>query len=1424
MKGNKIALASSALVLVSALVALAANADETVYVRPGDKTEVLLKSPSDDGRVVRLKMPAGVVTNTADLVVRNAASAVVEIDGRGTTYVMPRRTDGKYWGPAFKVSAGRRDGSALWQFDYNGAGKTVAPGTLSDFLVRVDNTGDRRILSFAEGRFEFGPTSYTRLFTGNPGDEKDAVIEICPKACLRSPANVALSHPSRKSTVLVRGGRLELPGSIMSFGPYWGTLAKTDTPRTVCISVREGGTFRFGEYGGRSLSLGSSTKGSTSNVTFAVMADASTVCQVGGGYTVRTEGPGRHAFVFRNGSKASFAGTVSLGGKPGATGLVAVENSEANFARTLTLGDGGHAKLTALNAKLSFDDAVRVVDGAVVLGNGTEVSLSAKGAICGNGAASSISADGARVSVDAKGAERPLGGFATAAVGAGGLTLSSARTVTIEQSFCSERGAKGVLRLEGAGTKRIVGDVLVDKLVATGGSVEITGACTAKVVSKEGSVVRVGDRIVSFGKRPNEDVLMRFADVSTYEIVEIDGGRGFDLGRTARRPDSTFFFDRRTNTVCTAIVPCEEYVRAWVLCSVDPDPKKDRHFTVRLTRYANAARDSYQGRSRRGMADTHVDFDTADKEKLPGGRWLVEVALATGDIQDVLYVDKHDSRSEVAGELKRRGLGRYLDLELLGRTRKSAQPLHACTQNADPKKTSAVTVYDVALERPPCEMRMLWTQPGNIFHNDEKPETKVALTVHRPGRHVLEWVVRNPEDKVVKTGSIAVAASGTNTVDLSQDELGWYRLDWTLKDGKRTMLTHTASFALLGPDTRTTEAGEPPYGTGGSSDWHYRIPAELHDVAGALFLKAGFRRTECHVFRHKPAEVCRKWKLSPAFCMRFHLGWTNSRGERIPDDKLKAKISKTLENFPFAANCMIFHENAPEPYRQAEEILGGVHSNDMKNAEHRYKMALQASDFMRTNFPNVKITIGNSLVCTELLADLMRRGFPKGNADYMGLESVVRENLPERISASALQGADMMRETAAYFGYPWKPNACFEFDYRRHSVLGYDRQAQWYVRDLLIQQCWRFPDIFVGDLVTVGNHYAESFWGDAGICERWPMLYPFKSYVGLATATKVLDRVTGRIHVPTGDDGVFLVAFPRKDGKVAYAFWTARGEAELELETSAKFTITDFFGRTRMPKSASKMNFVPGKEKHFMVHASEWMGYIVADAQIVKSARTLSRAYPEDDARAKTFRKVADTSDFNAWTVSNGLDCGVQRRFGKYPCRRPGKGAARAVVDPEKGRVIELELVDPDYKLPVNVDEYTTLVLKKPVPLAGKPLELGMWVKGNSGWGSVYFIIKDAHGRLHTNSGYPQYGEMDHSGTTTVCFSGWHYVTAKLGKQGSLHWTCATLNDYPASLVGVAFSAQNRPLVLDERAPRRQVIRIASFGVRGDLDENRGLQ
>ncbi|NLF68454.1 MAG: hypothetical protein GX575_05285 [Candidatus Anammoximicrobium sp.] len=82
------------------------------------------------------------------------------------------------------------------------------------------------------------------------------------------------------------------------------------------------------------------------------------------------------------------------------------------------------------------------------------------------------------------------------------------------------------------------------------------------------------------------------------------------------------------------------------------------------------------------------------------------------------------------------------------------------------------------------------------------------------------------------------------------------------------------------------------------------------------------------------------------------------------------------------------------------------------------------------------------------------------------------------------------------------------------------------------------------------------------------------------------------------------------------------------------------------------------------------------------------------------------------------------------PYRTLGRYAVRQIADPEKGMCVELELVEPNLALPTVFHEYAVLKLKRPVTLAGKPNSLGLWVKGNSGWGQVYWVLEDARGQL----------------------------------------------------------------------------------------------
>ena len=447
-----------------------------------------------------------------------------------------------------------------------------------------------------------------------------------------------------------------------------------------------------------------------------------------------------------------------------------------------------------------------------------------------------------------------------------------------------------------------------------------------------------------------------------------------------------------------------------------------------------------------------------------------------------------------------------------------------------------------------------------------------------------------------------------------------------------------------------------------------------------------------------------------------------------------------------------------------------------------------------------------------------RAGLPKDLADYMGSESVVRSNLPERMTSSSIQTVDCYRELANLYGYPWGVNSCQEHCYRLDTLLGADYQAWWYVRDLVLMQCWRFPDIFLAETVDSGNHYCGSFWGNAGVNRRTPYLYPKKAYVGLATATKVLDQVVSRRYVPTGDESVHVVEFAKKDGTYAYAVWAVNGAAELDLETTGKFTLVDFYGRTRKPQSLSFWNFLSGRGR-YRVTAREQMAYLVAEKPVVASVKTSSRNYDRafmSPQRPKDLRVLADTADASLWTLTNAPLKGVESKPGKFPGRRAGNGVMKQVVDAERGNVIEVSLPEPDLKLPNLVSEYTTLMLKKPIALKELPASIGVWVKGNAGLGEVYFILEDQCKRYHISSG-GGYGQFDYSGLQEINFSGWKLVSFPVHDKSSvreygggpgLNWTIGNETKWSYRLIGLVFCAPSRPLVLDEHKRMEQSLRL----------------
>ena len=919
----------------------------------------------------------------------------------------------------------------------------------------------------------------------------------------------------------------------------------------------------------------------------------------------------------------------------------------------------------------------------------------------------------------------------------------------------------------------------------------------------------------------------RFSDSNRYAIVNAHAP--FDLGLTAERDSQRVFSNRQlVDKFFIKTVPCEMYTRGWALCSVSDDPRKERKFTVRITRWADDSEWNYSGRGVSAMAVKLVDFDAAKKKQVGDGLWLVEFPLDLGDIQDVVHTDEHGNFLSA--------LGRYLDFEVCGPLKTRVTGLHDRTMNTDPEHVSAVTFYGAALEKPAASFAMSWVHPGNVFGEFDTRETLVNLSVKRPGKYTLAWTVTDGDtEKSEPPRTRDFSSDELFRLDLTNYKPGWYALDWKLSDAEgTTLMTHAASFAVMGKDTRQSKQGEGPYATWEGVGPHYLTPVKFAAYNGELMNKMGVRLTSGigmpGVFAD--AKFREREKIGRVlFADHLHREVKpNMTAEE--EAALVEKFKKRRAEYPESFLGQVFWEDSSQPYRQAPEITGGAFDpsvEPLRGMSNRVVQARAVSAFMRKHFPEIKISLGQSLCCSELIAEQIRAGLGDKDIDYMGLEHVGRANLPERPNSGSMTTADLYREMAERMGRPsWKPGCGVETNFRRDTFLGQEKQARYYARDALIGIAWRFPLINIGGLVDAGNHYCETAWGNDGLCKRWPMLYPKKAYVAYAALTKALDCVTDAKLLPTGDDCAYAMACPRRDGKTAYALWTSYGTADYEIEvnfaaqpSTFNLNLVSFFGRETELKVKGDV---------LKVAATERPSYLIVEGGTVVSVKTLKRTYPED-VKPADYKAVIRCDDAAKWKLVADKVEGLYGELGRpYPfCRQPAKEPSFAVVeDPELGKCLELDLGKPDLSLPKAVFEYAVLELKEPVALPGKAQSLGAVVKGNSGWGRLYWILEGADGKRAISCGHRDwYEDFDDVGKMSLGFSGWRFLHYPVGEHSSIRdYSINHVSDlwfdglgegldavkYPAKLVGFAFAAESRPLFLFERRQREQKVRIKEVG------------
>jgi hypothetical protein len=876
------------------------------------------------------------------------------------------------------------------------------------------------------------------------------------------------------------------------------------------------------------------------------------------------------------------------------------------------------------------------------------------------------------------------------------------------------------------------------------------------------------------------------------------------------------FLETNENTSRTALdgmpesihfsVPQQFYHRAWVLCAAEADPKKDPVFTARLTRFANSGRGG-------AIADTLVEVPQPGGPNLKGARevgaveyadttgakkrvplHLIPVDLHTGDILDLLSEEK-----DPYAAMK---IGPYLDFEFLGKCG-GLEVQNDHRRRPLKTSTSGVHIFGVTLETAGVETRLKQAQPGNIFHNGEKPETRFAFRANAAGNYKLACDILDTSGGLIRstTTPFHFAAPGNETeisVDLKTADQGWFGMHIrVVNEAGDKVLEHNGSFAVLGEDTR--KAGyESPYGTWWFGGAHYST-RDLQ-VVGPMLFKAGLRRVPVGWTKDTEADMA-PWKIS---LNQISWPFRTADLENWPAavERVEKLVREKLANFPHCRYVDIFHESFDNVL--PPELHGGTYAAKQPEKEEKlYELGLRGARFFREKFPQLKLVVGNSGGSAGTVAMLLRRGFPRDLIDYLGSETTGQTIAPEKLMVHTTAGLWLLKQTARTFGHEIPLTGCYEFTCRAERDLTPQIQAEWYTRDLLFGLAYRFPTVSPGEIEDVSNAYYDNFYGAAGLCERRGLHYPKRAYVAVATLTKVLDSVELLRQMPTESSSAHALEF-RRGAQTVYALWTPRGDCEMELAfpEGASLEKVGFYGkRETLATSAGRVR----------VTASPAVCYVVSSARALKCTPQ-GRSFPLH-AVAPDARVIAGPEQLA------DIELGAGEPRMDTATLRPGKFELRRTEDPEKGACLELELKR-EGTLPEIVGEYAALRLKQPVPLGGNPHTLGIWVKGDSSYGRVYWELEDAKGeRWISNGGYDGGDWGNHS---ALNFEGWCHVTFPISNESpALHlepgrglglWRGHSDGrlDPPLKLTGVYLETYRNSLDLTEMRPVKKNLRIHS--------------
>ncbi len=807
-------------------------------------------------------------------------------------------------------------------------------------------------------------------------------------------------------------------------------------------------------------------------------------------------------------------------------------------------------------------------------------------------------------------------------------------------------------------------------------------------------------------------------------------------------------------------VPKENFVAAHLLCVLNPATNRIPVLTLRLTRFGRHYGDS-GGRCDEAFADSTIRLPIGDASPLPrhvhrvgtlrmqdaaaeGGTRLlpvyrVVVPLKVGVVADLLSDDAPAfGRGTQHWEIE---LTKAIRLK--GTRRKPIGP------------PSAVHVLAMTLERAPVDVAIESPVPGNVFYREENPRFEVRLNT--PGEQAadvtLQWErVDYKGHKTEGAQRVTVpsrddgAGMAHAVIPLSTSRMGYHDIVVKVVENPsgREIWRQQTSYVLLPPDTRRAGA-ESPFGTW----WFCGIHGTSGDLAvmGPLMERLGMRH------------------LSPSGAGRYKesdLAPYNLSFSMVPWGRVKTEqdLDEFVQRNPNIRLGMLFHENGISerekdyPY---PELLGKpkpeLTPQGRKELDALLQRAFERAAWYRKKYPDIKLTVGNTH--SPLIVQLLRHGFPKRFMDCIGIEGVSGWTTPEgQPEHSYTQEIWWIREIQRIYGYGDIPvSSGYEYITRgsqRGSGLTEREQADYYIRDALQCLAYGYWSINIGSTEDFADSYNATIYGGGGFLRRNPLLSPKPAYATWATMTRLLDRAEYRGWLETGSRSLYVLAF-RRENRWVYPVWTIFGRRPVALTLegngagAADLSLTDGMGNT--------VPLTPDRNGQVELVASSSPVYLETGVPV---AEVEPGAPVHDDPGPNHPVTVASFDDPAQWEVEADAP---RIRAGGRPSVT-GRFTLAPVRDEERGGVTEVTL-ESQPEVPRIASHNLCLKARNPGSIDREVRRLGLWVKGNSCWGRVFFEFTDAHGEQYRSSTH--YWDRDKvAHTSAIAFDGWRFISQEL--------------------------------------------------------------